>query len=638
MNGSIVDFAFSWDNANGDWAVMVDGMVTDRGSGLAIGQTLAAGGELIFGQDQDSVGGGFEFDENFSGTFHDIRIWDEVRSPHEIAANQNHKFDSNNVPSGLIANWQMTELVGGTTIVDLVNPGANDLTLGHASGVNFVESTPTDSLHVDENAANGTVIGHVIPTDAEYSNDVVSDGSFLAFEITDPNFTSFFADGSGPGSQFGPWTVVQNVVDVRGTDWESSPLGGRVVDLTGGTPLGPHGLGVIQQNLTTVVGQQYVVTFAMTGNFEGTETQQRLSVNVGGSSNEFSFDEPAGWSRTNLQWAEQTLTFTATSTTTVLQFQALTGTYRGAMIGDVQVAEVGTAGDGIFSFGLTDNAGGRFAIDSTTGEITVADQTRLDFETDTAHTITVEVTDPAGGTYVQDLVIQVNDVNESPTLPVNSGMTVVNGSAGTVISSTMLNADDVDDSPADLTYTITSDVTNGSLWLSGVQLSLGDSFSQQDINDGNLRYDHNGAMAADSFDFVLADGGEDGAVPVSDTFNINPTNFEQVIITNAGLTLDEGTSAGVSSGVLETYDSDTLPSQIVYTITSGPINGTLLVAGVPSSSFSQADINAGNVTYVHDGSETLSDTIGFSVDDGLGLATLDSLAITVNPINDDPTL
>ncbi|MEM7316863.1 MAG: DUF642 domain-containing protein, partial [Planctomycetota bacterium] len=62
-----------------------------------------------------------------------------------------------------------------------------------------------------------------------------------------------------------------------------------------------------------------------------------------------------------------------------------------------------------YTFSLTDDAGGRFAIDSSTGEITVADTSQLDYETDTSHNVTVEVTDAAGNTYSEAMSITIDD-------------------------------------------------------------------------------------------------------------------------------------------------------------------------------------------------------------------------------------
>lgn len=65
------------------------------------------------------------------------------------------------------------------------------------------------------------------------------------------------------------------------------------------------------------------------------------------------------------------------------------------------------------SFALTDNAGGRFAINSTTGEITVANGLLLDYETSTSHNITVEATDSQSNTFTEVLAIQINDLAEN---------------------------------------------------------------------------------------------------------------------------------------------------------------------------------------------------------------------------------
>jgi hypothetical protein len=56
-------------------------------------------------------------------------------------------------------------------------------------------------------------------------------------------------------------------------------------------------------------------------------------------------------------------------------------------------------------------------------------------------------------------------------------------------------------------------------------------------------------------------------------------------------------------------------------VTAAPVNGDLELTSAPGSAistFSQADIDAGNVVYVHDGSSTISDAFTFDVDDGLG--------------------
>src|SRR5205823_1549955 len=57
----------------------------------------------------------------------------------------------------------------------------------------------------------------------------------------------------------------------------------------------------------------------------------------------------------------------------------------------------GTAGGAGVIFSLTNDAGGRFAIDASTGVVTVANSALIDFETATSHTVAVQASDGAGG-------------------------------------------------------------------------------------------------------------------------------------------------------------------------------------------------------------------------------------------------
>ncbi|MBH0192734.1 MAG: cadherin repeat domain-containing protein, partial [Nitrospira sp.] len=66
-------------------------------------------------------------------------------------------------------------------------------------------------------------------------------------------------------------------------------------------------------------------------------------------------------------------------------------------------------------YSFTDSAGGRFAINSSTGVITVADGSLLDYEAVPSHTVTVRVTDSGGLTYDETFTIHLTNVNEAPT-------------------------------------------------------------------------------------------------------------------------------------------------------------------------------------------------------------------------------
>ena len=60
---------------------------------------------------------------------------------------------------------------------------------------------------------------------------------------------------------------------------------------------------------------------------------------------------------------------------------------------------------------------GAFAIDASTGQITVADGSKLDFETTATHTLTVRTTDADNNTYDEDFTISLSDLAEENEAP-----------------------------------------------------------------------------------------------------------------------------------------------------------------------------------------------------------------------------
>ena len=176
----------------------------------------------------------------------------------------------------------------------------------------------------------------------------------------------------------------------------------------------------------------------------------------------------------------------------------------------------------------------------------------------------------------------------------------------------------------------------------GTALGVSDTFTQADINAGLVTYDHDGSeTVSDSFDFSVDDG---LGTSSSGTFNITvtPVNDEEVLATNTGTTVNEASSGNViTTAMLETTDVDNTPAQLTYTVTTATANGTLRLSGTAlgvSDTFTQADINAGLVTYDHDGSETVSDSFDFTVDDGVGTSSSGTFNITVTPVNDEEVL
>jgi|GEM_PF-974921 len=104
----------------------------------------------------------------------------------------------------------------------------------------------------------------------------------------------------------------------------------------------------------------------------------------------------------------------------------------GTLVGTVTAVD---AGGGPFTYALTANAGGRFAVDAATGAITVLAGAGLDFETQASYSITVRATDSGGQFLDKTITIDLTNVDEFP---------VINGTPG----------DDVITAPSDDTTTI----------------------------------------------------------------------------------------------------------------------------------------------------------------------------------------
>ena len=194
-DGATHNVGVSWDSSNGAVAFYIDGQLVESFTGYQTGQTVTGGGELVFGQDQDSVLGGFKDFDVFSGTLHDVRIFNDVRTAAEIAGSYDQTLPS--TEPGMIANWTFSDLSTGGVITDTVS--GNNLTEQHVIGTGFTASTPDLTLAVQEDAADGTVIGSLSAIDPD-SGDTFTytllDNAGGRFAINSTNGQITLADSS----------------------------------------------------------------------------------------------------------------------------------------------------------------------------------------------------------------------------------------------------------------------------------------------------------------------------------------------------------------------------------------------------------------------------------------------------------
>lgn len=150
------------------------------------------------------------------------------------------------------------------------------------------------------------------PASANVVN-LVADGNFDSPAGSDnpPGYTTYSAGAMGA------WTVT-GTVDLIGNYWQAPPTGGGSVDLDG------NSVGGISQVVDTITGDTYTLTFYLSGNPDGigntpgsgSDTKYLTVVDVG--SDDYTFlTNVDGQTHSNMNYVEESLTFTATGPTTI---------------------------------------------------------------------------------------------------------------------------------------------------------------------------------------------------------------------------------------------------------------------------------------------------------------------------------
>lgn len=243
--------------------------------------------------------------------------------------------------------------------------------------------------------------------------------------------------------------------------------------------------------------------------------------------------------------------------------------------------------NGALTFSLTDNAGGRFAVSGNTLVVAGA----LDFEDATSHNVTVRVTDAGGLTYDETFVVNVTDVNETPTNILLSGTTVAENSAnGTVVGA--LSASDPDANGAS-NFTLLNDA-GGRFGISGGNL----------VVTGALNFE---AAASHDVTVRVTDA---GGLSYDKTFTVNVGNVNETPtnILLSGATVAENSANGTVVGSLSVIDPDASDSATFslqdnaggrFAIAGGNlvVNGAIDYEAAPSHQVTIRVTDAGNNTY-----------------------------------------
>ena len=246
------------------------------------------------------------------------------------------------------------------------------------------------------------------------------------------------------------------------------------------------------------------------------------------------------------------------------------------------------------------------------------------------------------------LTIDVTGVNDAPTG--TDGSVITAEDSVYVFSTVDFGFGDTADTPANaLSAVRISTLPNaGNLTLSGVAVAAGQTVTALDIAAGELQFaaaaNANGASYA-SFTFQVQDNGGtvNGGVNLDQTANtllidVTPVNDAPAIANNA-LAVLKGSSVILSTSQLSGLDIDNAGGSLVFSA-SAVSHGTFQYVanpGVSIASFTQAQLGAGQVVFVHDGGSS-APSYSISVSDGMLTDGPHSASITFTEPAADPVV
>ena len=217
----------------------------------------------------------------------------------------------------------------------------------------------------------------------------------------------------------------------------------------------------------------------------------------------------------------------------------------------------------------------------------------------------VTISDGNGGTTTSNVVIDVTPDNDAPTATDLSLTTDEDAPVDGAISTSDPDGDA-------LSYTITGNPAQGTVALNPAT--------------GTFTYTPNmGYNGSDSFVVTISDG-NGGSTTSKVTIGVNPVNDAPVANADS-INVTEGggatTLVGGATSVLAN-DTDAELDPLTAILVSGPANGTLTL---------NAD---GTFSYLHNGSETTTDSFTYKVNDGTEDGNVVTVNINVTPVNDAP--
>ncbi|XP_057694497.1 FRAS1-related extracellular matrix protein 2-like [Corythoichthys intestinalis] len=240
------------------------------------------------------------------------------------------------------------------------------------------------------------------------------------------------------------------------------------------------------------------------------------------------------------------------------------------------------------------------------------------------------VEDVSGNSVDGVFTIFLKPVDNKPPEITNSGFTVLERGAHTITGAELYTSDSDTDSKL-ISFTVSRPPLHGNLRFGFTDMTRGDAFNLEDIDNGRVSYLHNGdESTADSVQIDVSDGIH--VVPITVKITVKPIDDETPSVSlpagTVGSSIDvlENGVTEITSNVIQGRDEDTDDLRLTFIVENPPSLGEILVRGIPSAVFTQADIINGHVLYAHTSGE-----LGFTTKE-------DSFNLTLTDMSDEWTV
>ncbi|XP_062984143.1 chondroitin sulfate proteoglycan 4-like [Elgaria multicarinata webbii] len=222
----------------------------------------------------------------------------------------------------------------------------------------------------------------------------------------------------------------------------------------------------------------------------------------------------------------------------------------------------------------------------------------------------------------------------------NTGLLIQKGREGTITAANLSATTNQDiRSDHEITFELFSSPKYGKVFVNNLVLG---TFTQHDLKIGHVTYKHDDSNnLVDAFNFTVYAKGIQLDAEMNVRIYLESHQRSPVVVHNSSFLVEEGKPVKISNGKLLVVHENSLPSEIEFKVRSPPVYGYLRkftsdegylgVEENPVSSFTQQDINDGNIQYVQTISNQPQDKFSVDVTNGIRAVSGIEIAIEIIP-------